>query len=198
MRILSIRKWSFQLLSVPLFVCNAELRIRILGKRGRKAMCALLLYILSFLSGIDHTYPILVSAQKIKRIRTKQLLDPRIDETVWHNYVTKGWVRSAAIKLIVTFMFWQKSYPFLCVLQFWIFFQFQTLQKIFYNLFICWSKEVESFKMKLFHEIEWRFLFARSNETNSNFDRQLRTRVLKIIVVFFFLQNIPRGYLNCS
>ena len=109
MKILSIRKWSFQLLSVPLFVCNAELRIRILGKRGRKAMCALLLYILSFLSGIDHTYPILVSAQKIKRIRTKQLLDPRIDETVWHNYVTKGWVRSTAIKLIVTFMFWQKK-----------------------------------------------------------------------------------------
>ena len=29
-----------------------------------------------------HVAPILVSAQKIKRIRTKQLLDPRIDETV--------------------------------------------------------------------------------------------------------------------
>ena len=111
------KKCSFWKLSVTLFVFNAKVRIRIFGENGRKAMCALLLYILSFLSRIDHTYPILVSAQKIKRIRTKQLLDPRIDETVWHNYVTKGWVRSAAIKLIVTFMFWQKSYPFLCVLQ---------------------------------------------------------------------------------
>ena len=182
------KKCSFWKLSVTLFVFNAKVRIRIFGENGRKAMCALLLYILSFLSRIDHTYPILVSAQKIKRIRTKQLLDPRIDETVWHNYVTKGWVRSAAIKLIVTFMFWQKSYPFLCVLQFWIFFQFQTLQKIFYNLFIWRRKEVESLKIQneTFHEIEWRFLFARSNETNSNFDHLFRTRelMLKIFVNF--------------
>ena len=115
-------------------------------------MCALLLYILSFLSRIDHTYPILVSAQKIKRIRTKQLLDPRIDETVWHNYVTKGWVRSAAIKLIVTFMFWQKSYPFLYVLQFLNIFSISNFAKdILQSLYL---KKERSWK---FENSKWNF-----------------------------------------
>ena len=150
-------------------------------------MCALLLYIHSFLSRIDHTYPILVSAQKIKRIRTKQLLDPRIDSVTQLRHKRVGEISCYLANSHIYVL--TKKLP-ICVRSavLNIFFNFKLCKRYFtISLFVEGKKlKVWKFKMKLsmkLNDVSCLPEAMKRIPISTIYLRRTRALLLKIIVI---------------